>query len=83
MGFPHFGQVPDVMPTLAATGVPQLGQVPIWTWDSPPATALGLKHMINLRSFRQAHTPGNLRRPSVGVSPRRPRRAPRFHIATR
>ena len=57
MGLPQYGHSPDVMPTLAATGCPQLGQVPIWTWGSLPATALGLKHMINLRSFRWAHAP--------------------------
>ena len=47
------------MPTLAATGCPQLGQVPVWTWGSVPASALGLKHMINLRSFRRTHAPGH------------------------
>ena len=46
MGLPQWGQLPDSMPTLAAMGCPQLGQVPIWTWGSFPASALGLKHMV-------------------------------------
>ena len=82
IGLPQYGHSPDVMPTLAATGCPQLGQVPIWTWGSLPATALGLKHMINLRSIRGARAPRRLRRPSAGLSCGAAGRRV-FHIATR
>ena len=58
MGLPQYGHSPDVIPMLAATGCPQLGHVPVWTWGSLPATALGLKHMMNLRSSCRAHAPG-------------------------
>ena len=58
MGLPQCGQSPALMPTLAATGCPQLGQVPVWTMGSFAAAALGLKHITNLRSFRRALAPG-------------------------
>ena len=83
MGLPQYGHSPDVMPTLAATGCPQLGQVPIWTWGSFPATALGLKHMVNLRSSRRARAPDYLQPALRRPFPAAPRSVQRPYIATR
>lgn len=41
-GLPQCGHLPEVMPMEAATGIPQLGQVPVFTWSVGPATQDGL-----------------------------------------
>ena len=58
MAFPQYGQVPDVTPGLAATGLPQDGHSPIWTLLSlTPSTADGLKHIVVSFRLRPVETP--------------------------
>ena len=47
IALPQCGQVPDLTPALAATGCPQVGHSPYWTFLAlTPSTADGLKHMV-------------------------------------